>query len=194
MGSTVRSRVGAVGLAAALAAVLAGCAGSPPATGTNSLQASAMVPSPTPVLAASPVSMATAGVTIVTRSGSLRNAAAQLVREQEPASCLKEVTADPDPSAIAATLAKAQTSGSFADGRGWVGSMVEAVVGLGGTQVLVSDQGAAPVWLVGTSAAAARLAAVPAGSLVAIELRPYQVQSGLTAWLATGNAEAAARC
>lgn len=72
--------------------------------------------------------------------------------------------------------------------------MIEAVAGLGGTEVLVAGRADAAVWLVGSSAPAGALAAVPAGSLVSIELKPYQLKSGVTAWLATGNAEAADLC
>lgn len=194
MGGRVRGRLPHVGLAAVVVVILAGCTASvaiAPSTSSSGLAPSS---SATSTPAGGSLSTASSGVTVITRAGSLRDAALALIHERRPSACVKETHVEPDPGAVAAVLEKAQTSGPFANGLGWVGSMNEAAVGLGGTEVLVSAQAGTPVWLVGTSAVAGAVAAVPAGSLVAIELKPYQLMSDLTAWLATGNAEAGDIC
>jgi hypothetical protein len=183
----VRSRPGHAGPAAILVVILAGCTGALPTTPSTTSSPVAPSSSATSPSAGGPPSAASSGVTIITRAGSLRDAALALIHERRPSVCVKEIHADSDPAAVAAELENVVGAGPFADGRGWAGSMTEAVAGLGGTEVLVSQRADAAVWLVGSSA-------VHPGSLVAIELKPYRLKSGVTAWLATGNAEAGDLC
>ena len=190
-------RLPALGLLTIVAIVGCTRAGAEPSTAPPPESASASTPAPSHIVQTTPQASAAPsdkdGVAVIEVSGSLRDAAWRLIGERRPTSCVKEITANVDPAAVEAALKSAPDSGSFAEGRGWIGSMTDAVKAFGGTEVLVRKPDG-PVWLVASSDEVAAIAAVPSESLVLLELRPYELPSGGIAWFVTGNAEASDEC